>query len=284
MHSNIDLQTVRDFGEEWGTYDQTALTRDELGRQFQSYFRIFPWNELPSGAVGFDLGCGSGRWAKCVAPRVGLLHCIDPSEKALEVAHRSLDGLDNCEFHAASVDAIPLDDASMDFGYSLGVLHHVPDTAAGISACAAKLKPGAPLLVYLYYAFDNRPAWYQALWRLSDSLRRVTCALPHPAKLAITLPIAALCYWPIARLALLLERAGVNVSNLPLSGYRDRSFYSMRTDALDRFGTRLEHRFTRRQIKAMMEAAGLERIQFSAELPFWCALGFRRDAEGIRRR
>jgi SAM-dependent methyltransferase len=279
MLKNIDIQTVTDFGEEWAAYDQSKLTTNQRWRDFQRYFRIFPWSALPSNAVGFDLGCGSGRWAKCVAPRVGRLHCIDPSEKALEVARRNLEGLDNCEFHDASVDAIPLEDDSMDFGYSLGVLHHVPDTAAGISACAAKLKGGAPLLVYLYYRFDNRPAWYRALWRLSDGLRHIICRLPHSVKRVITKLIAAVCYWPITRGTLLLERAGVNVSNFPLSGYRQHSFYSMCTDALDRFGTRLEQRFTRKQIQVMMEAAGLERIEFSDGVPYWCALGFRRVNE-----
>ena len=61
---------------------------------------------------------------------------------------------------------------------------------------------------------------------------------------------------------------------LPLAAYRDRSLYSMRTDALDRFGTKLEKRFTRDQIRAMMEGAGLESITFS-DNPYWCAVGYR---------
>ena len=52
----------------------------------------------------------------------------------------------------------------------------------------------------------------------------------------------------------------------------------MRTDALDRFGTRLEQRFTRKQVEMMMEAAGLEQIVFSDHSPFWCAVGRRRQA------
>ena len=50
----------------------------------------------------------------------------------------------------------------------------------------------------------------------------------------------------------------------------------MRTDALDRFGTKLEHRFTRTQIQKMMENAGLEQIVFSGNEPFWCAVGVSR--------
>jgi SAM-dependent methyltransferase len=278
MNTNVDLQTVQSFGEEWSTYDQSPVSTTELMEGFERYFHIFPWSELPLNAVGFDLGCGSGRWARLVAPRVGCLHCVDASEKALDVAQRNLEGHQNCEFHHASVEAMPLEDESMDFGYSLGVLHHVPNPIAGISACVAKLKPGAPLLVYLYYSFDNRPGWYRAVWRLTDRLRRLICLLPHPVKLTVTRVIALIGYWPMARLARLLELAGVNVSNFPLSGYRRCSFYSMRTDALDRFGTRLEQRFTRWQVQAMLEEAGLERIRFSAREPYWCAVGFRRAA------
>jgi hypothetical protein len=53
----------------------------------------------------------------------------------------------------------------------------------------------------------------------------------------------------------------------------------MRTDALDRFGTRLEQRFTRAEIQAMMQRAGLERIQISPTEPFWCAVGYRRRSQ-----
>jgi len=63
---------------------------------------------------------------------------------------------------------------------------------------------------------------------------------------------------------------------MPLAAYRNLSFYSMRTDALDRFGTRLERRFSRQEIEDMMHSAGLRDIVFSDSLPFWCAVGFRR--------
>jgi len=124
----------------------------EKKHEFDLYFEIFPFAELPDGAEGFDLGCGSGRWAELVRERVGLLHCIDPSDKALAVAKERLDCERNVAFHLASVDSIPLPDSSQDFGYSLGVLHHVPYPEEGLKACVAKLKPGAPFLLYLYYA------------------------------------------------------------------------------------------------------------------------------------
>jgi SAM-dependent methyltransferase len=164
----------------------------------------------------------------------------------------------------------------MDFGYSLGVLHHVPDTEAGLRACVNVLKPGAPFLLYLYYAFDNRPWWFRLLWRISDVGRQFISRSPVGLRYAISQMIAGIVYYPLARLSLLLERFGVNVDCIPLSSYRSQSFYVMRTDTLDRFGTKLEQRFTAAQIRRMMERAGLERITFSDSVPFWCAVGFKK--------
>jgi hypothetical protein len=69
---------------------------------------------------------------------------------------------------------------------------------------------------------------------------------------------------------LLIEKFYKPLPNLPLFWYRNKSFYSLRTDALDRFGTRLEHRFTRKQIEEMLKNAGFRNIVFSDRAPFWC--------------
>lgn len=274
--SNRDEQVVAGFGDEWSRFDQSKMDPSELKEMFEQYFGIFPWERLPQGAVGFDLGCGSGRWARLVAPRVGKLYCVDASSEALEVARRNLSTQPNCELLLASVDQLPFGEGSMDFGYSLGVLHHVPETEAGIRACVSRLKPGAPFLLYLYYAFDNRPLWFRALWRGADALRRGISRMPHPARYAFSQAIAATAYFPLARGARLAEKMGyASVDSLPLAYYRTRSFYTMRTDALDRFGTRLEQRFERPQIQAMMERSGLSGIRFSESSPFWVAVGFK---------
>lgn len=270
---NIDPATVEGFGLEWSAFDQGELPDEERQRLFDGYFGIFPFGSLPARAEGFDLGCGSGRWAALVAPKVGTLHCIDPAEAALEVARRRLSTFPNVEFHCASADSIPLPDASQDFGYSLGVLHHVPDTRRALADCIRKLKPRAPFLLYLYYDLEDRPAWYRAIWRTSDLLRRGVARMPFPARKAVTSAIASLVYWPLARGALLAERMGADVGNLPLSAYRKASFYTMRTDSLDRFGTRLEQRFSRAQMQSMMEDAGLVDVRFSESAPYWVACG-----------
>jgi ubiquinone/menaquinone biosynthesis C-methylase UbiE len=274
---NLDERVAAGFGHEWSTFrqDEDHLSPADRKAVFDSYFSVFPWEALPPNAVGLDAGCGSGRWSMLVAPRVGHLHLLDASREALEVARGNLAQATNTTFHLASVGDIPLPDDTLDFAFSLGVLHHVPDTQAAIKQVAAKLKQGAPFLIYLYYALDNRPLWFRAVWRLSNLLRIVISRFPAPLRLVVSQIIAAVVYWPLARGAWLAERLRLPTASIPLEAYKHRSFYVMRTDAYDRFCTRLEQRFTRKQIEQMLQAAGFERIRFSEQVPFWCAVGFK---------
>jgi SAM-dependent methyltransferase len=275
---NFDPKVVRGFGREWLTFRQDVdhLSAQQRQEIFDDYFRIFPWHLLPpGGGVGMDVGCGSGRWSMNVAPLVEYLHLLDPSPEALAVAKENLSIAGNVSFHAKSVAEIPLPPNSLDFAYSLGVLHHVPDTQAAIDDIADKLKPGAPFLVYLYYAFDNRSPWYRRLWQLTNVGRLAVSRLPYAIKPAVGLSIAALIYWPLARGAAALSSLGLSPSSLPLSWYADKSFYVMRTDAFDRFCTRLEKRFTRVEIETMLTRAGFTDVTFSESAPFWCAVGIK---------
>ena len=273
---NLDRQVIKGFGEEWTRFSQDKLTEIEQSAIFNNYFSNFPWAELPSDAHGADIGCGSGRWATVVAPRVGRLTCIDASPEALEVARRNLSEQGNVICLQADVAELPFINGELDFAYSLGVLHHVPNTESALANVAKALKSGAPFLVYLYYAFDNRPLWFRMLWKLSNSLRQLICRLPSPIRFAACDTVAALIYWPLARLAKVLAILRARPRNFPLAYYSDKSFYVMRTDALDRFGTRLEKRFSRAQIATMLEVAGFHNIKFGAYEPFWCAIARRR--------
>ena len=276
--SNLHKATIVGFGNEWEYFDQSSLEDAEREDIFNDYFKIFPWDILPENPKGFDLGCGSGRWAMLVADKVGHLDCIDPSEKALDVAKANLLLKKNVDFLLASVDLIPLPDNSQDFGYSLGVLHHIPDTFSALKSCVTKLKTGAPFLLYLYYSFDNRSPWYKLLWNISDILRRFIYILPESIKRRITDLIALTIYLTLARLSLLIEFIGINSKYMPLYYYRNKSFYTMRTDARDRFGTPLEQRFSKEQIKKMMVDSGLTQIQFSDNAPYWCVVGIKKDS------
>ena len=269
---NIDKKTVDGFGEEWSKYNQSSIPDEELEKTWNQYFDMFSFEELGNDSEGFDMGCGSGRWAKIVANKVHLLNCIDPSKKALNVAKRNLSNFSNIRYFNASVNDNILKENSQDFGYCLGVLHHIPDTLEGIKACARLLKKDAPFLLYLYYNFENRSFFYKLIWRLSNFQRKIISSLSPKAKIFITSIIAYLIYFPLARFALVSEKLGIDVSNFLLSYYKNKPFYFMRTDALDRFGTQLEKRFSKDEIQTMLQEAGFQDIRFSKNMPFWVSI------------
>ena len=87
--NNVDPQVARGFGEEWSTFrqDEDHLSAQQRREIFDDYFRIFPWQTLPTGGgTGIDVGCGTGRWSMLVAPRVAHLHLLDASAEALAVS------------------------------------------------------------------------------------------------------------------------------------------------------------------------------------------------------
>ena len=212
-----------------------------------------------------------GVWQRQVGrprcPPRGRTVAADASPEALEVAKRNVRE-PNVSFVECSPESLPFPDGYFDFIFSLGVLHHLPDTQAAIGNLICKLAPGGRFLLYLYYALDNRPAWFRGLWKLSDLVRRSISRLPFFLRYTLSQVIAVFVYWPLARAA---KHFPVPES-WPLKFYANRSFYVMRTDALDRFGTKLEKRFSRDQIVLMLEAAHLEDITFWDGTPYWvCA-------------
>ena len=272
---NIDINTVKSFGEEWSRYDQAVLKYEEAEKYFNDYFAVFPWEMINSDSVGFDMGCGTGRWARLFADKVKLLNCIEPS-KAIDVAKKNLEDKKNLSFIKGDVNNSGLKTNSQDFGYCLGVLHHIPDTQGAINSCVKLLRPGAPFLVYIYYFFEDKPGWYKKIWICSNIFRKLISKMPRRLKQLSTDLIALTIYFPMARFSKILEKLSIPLNKIPLSYYRNSSFYTMRTDSLDRFGTPLEQRFRKSKIKDMMKKAGLKDINFSNSAPYWCCVGYKK--------
>ncbi|MBD0295488.1 MAG: methyltransferase domain-containing protein, partial [Flavisolibacter sp.] len=167
-------------------------------------------------------------------------------------------------------------DESFDFVYSLGVLHHIPDTFKALQACVDKVKKGGYFFTYLYYNLDNRGYLFRSLFNLSTVLRRAVSKLPAKPKRLVCDTLAVGLYMPFITFSRLLKVMGVQESirkKIPLFGYENKSFYIIRNDSLDRFGTPLEQRFTKNEIQQMMEKAGLEEITFSNNIPYWHVVG-----------
>ncbi len=99
--------------------------------------------------------------------------------------------------------------------------------------------------------------------------------LPPTFKHLTTDIIAALVCWPLARLSGVLEKLHFPIHGMLLSFYRNHTFYTLRSDACDRFGTPLKQCFTRGQIESMLLKSGLVDMQFSKADPYWCVVGLK---------
>ena len=88
--------------------------------------------------------------------------------------------------------------------------------------------------------------------------------------------IALFLYYPIARFSLLLDYLNISSLNFPLNFYKNKSLYIMRNDSLDRFGTSLEKRFSKKQIYQLMDEASLINISFHVKEPYWVAVGYKK--------
>jgi SAM-dependent methyltransferase len=269
---NVDMETVNSFGAEWEAFHEFG--ESDIKQIGSDYFDIVDERHISKKTVALDVGCGSGRWSKFLAPKVGFIEAIDPSE-AVFSALKLTKNIPNLRITRAGVDSIPFPDDSFDFVFSLGVLHHIPDTAAAMKSCVRKLKPGGHFLVYLYYSLDNRSAAFKAIFRMTNGVRKVICRMPTGMKNATCNVIGGVVYWPLARFSNLMRKMGSRSAykKIPLSWYGDKSFYIMRNDALDRFGTPLEQRFSKVQIERMMKDCGLTDIIFSPNEPYWHAIG-----------
>ena len=271
--SNLDADTVASFGEEWSTFD--AFSEVELKRAGDQYFDIVTGVMLNPRTVVLDLGCGTGRWSKYIGARAAFIEAIDPSV-AVYAAKRFTGSMPNIRVTQASCDNIPFADESFDLVMSLGVLHHIPDTREALRAAVRKAKRGGHVLLYLYYALDNRSRAFRALFRAADVVRRGVSSLPPAPKRLVCDLLAVSAYMPFVALSRAIEHVrpgSAFAQRVPLSYYADKPFKIIRNDALDRFGTPLEQRFSRAQIEEMMRDAGLGDIHFSENAPYWHVVG-----------
>ena len=249
------------FGAEWQRYPRML---PEHAAEFSLYFDLVDLGELNEKRV-CDLGCGMGRWSFFLAPHCREVVLVDFSE-AIFVARENLRSYPNTLFIMADIRQLPFRDDFADLLVSLGVLHHLPvDALVEIR----RLERFAPkLLIYLYYALDNRPRFFGRLLGAVTRLRLVLSRVRgSAARAVITRVIAVLVYLPLVALGWLLKPFGL-AKDVPLwETYHFRSWEGICQDVYDRFFTRVEQRFSKREIETLRDT--FREVEVSPSWPYW---------------
>ncbi|MFN8253135.1 MAG: methyltransferase domain-containing protein [Ferruginibacter sp.] len=271
---NIDMDVVKSFGDEWTKFH--TFSKSTLKKICDEYFDIVDASIVNGQTRMIDIGCGSGRWSEYFTDKAGFIDAVDPSE-AIFAADDLLEKKENIRLTRASVNTLPWDDETFDFGMSIGVLHHIPDTGAALASCVKKIKKGGYFYLYIYYKLDNRGPLFKFVFGIADMVRRTVCKLPPKTKKTVCDILAVVAYMPFVYTARFFKFIGLKkfAERIPLYAYANKDFYIIRNDSLDRFGTKLEQRFTKQEITSMMKNAGLEEIRFSDAAAFWHAVGKR---------
>jgi ubiquinone/menaquinone biosynthesis C-methylase UbiE len=271
---NIDASVVHSFGEEWlkfNNFDESTI--DTIAAE---YFDIVNEKIVNKQTYAIDIGCGTGRWTKYISRMAGFVECVDPSD-AIYAADKLLADVENVRLSKASTESLPFPDETFDFAMSVGVLHHIPDTQKAMNDCVKKVKKGGYFYAYLYYNLDNRGGWYKGIFHASNLIRKVVCRLPHGIKKATCDVLAVTVYMPWVLLARFFVAIGMRefAKKIPLAAYENKSFFVIRNDSLDKFGTSIEHRYSKKEVIEMMQNAGLTEIVVSPNTPYYHAIGKR---------
>jgi arsenite methyltransferase len=158
-YTEVSTDTERDFifptGRAWARelgYPEPELSRvpDATVESFAGVANPWLLGRIQPGSVVLDLGCGAGTDLLIAAQMTGpsgRVIGVDMTPSMLERAHASARemGIESAELHESMIEALPLDDASVDVVISNGVIDLVPDKDAVFDEIDRVLRPGGRL-------------------------------------------------------------------------------------------------------------------------------------------
>jgi SAM-dependent methyltransferase len=184
--------------------------------------------------------------------------------------------LPNVHLVQADVYHLPIKPGILDFAYSIGVLHHLPDPEAGFRCLVPLLKPGGSLFVWVYS--KSRPFWNFCL----EAVRTVTTRLPKRVQKGMSFGSALVDYVLFIgpyKVAAAAPGGKALLDRLPLQRLRLYSAYPFQVvyaDWFDRYAAPIRFYYDGRDMEGWLSRARLTRRTISPTGLFgWRAYGER---------
>lgn len=179
---------VGSFSYQWNAHARTQFDDARRTESADTFREKTGWSDADlAGGVVLEAGCGSGRFLD-VASRMGAREVVGIDlSLATEAAWRNLASRPNVHVIQADVFRLPFREGTFDAIYSIGVLHHTPDTKGAFRGLPPLLRAGGRIAIWLY---DD----YYAAAKLTDLYRKVTTRLPKRLLHALCL-LSVPWYW-----------------------------------------------------------------------------------------
>jgi SAM-dependent methyltransferase len=266
MAQSLKDRSIADFGEQWTRY------RDNEGfygsaEMFADMFAPLLTPEEVEGRRVAEIGSGAGRIVNMLMG-AGAAHvlAVEPSlacetlrENARRYGHR-------VTVLQASGEHLP-PSGDLDFVFSVGVLHHIPEPGPVVRAAYQALRPGGRIAIWLYGKEGNR--LYLAV---AQPLRAVTRRLPHGllAGLVWLIDLPLVCYIALCRLLPLPLRGYMRQIMARLDGPKRRlTVYDQLNPAYARY-------YTRAEAEALLTGAGFGDVRLHHRHGYsWSLVGTR---------
>ena len=232
------------FGFEWNLHNKTQLDTETRHESEEAFIEKTGFNpdEL-TGKLVLDVGCGMGRFAE-VASRSGATVVGIDLTSAIDAAHENLKGRSNVFLAQANIFDLPFRDKTFDVIFSIGVLHHTPDTKAAFDQLPRLLKPGGRIAIWVYAS--SMMSWA----RTSDFYRRLTTRLPK--RFLYVLSHIAIPWYYLGKLpgvGLVFRRI------LPVSGHPDASWRVL--DTFDWYSPTYQWKHSESEVRGWFEGQEL---------------------------
>ena len=258
-----DSKSINDFGRQWSIYRDNEGYYGSL-ELFEDILHPFLKPAEMEDSKVAEIGSGSGRIVNMLL-RAGAKHVIavEPSD-AFEVLCNNIEKRERVTLLKIAGDQLPAY-GNLDYVFSIGVLHHIPDPTPVVNAAFKALRPGGHFLVWLYGKEGNR--LYLALIR---PLRGLTKRLPH----FMLASLVEIIYWPLVLYIKFCYSLPLPLRDYMLSVLEKMSPAKRRLIIYDQLNPSYAKYYTREEAEKLLIDGNFENIQIHHRHGYsWTVIG-----------